>query len=214
MREQKAKEYLSTIYMLASYGAVRGAYIAREMTLSRPTVSVALQELKKAGYVIIDEEHLIHLTEQGERKAKESICETVDRGSDLSIFARQIQGKGERLPENLKKRKEEQLLRLLAKDQSTRVLEAILILSKHYYSVRIIDISQFIGQNSASVRTMLARLEKYGLVNRGEETTVTLTENGRILAEQVYQQHERIRNELMQTGLELFDAERKALSQL
>ena len=61
---------------------------------------------------------------------------------------------------------------------------------------------------------MLARLEKYGLVNRGEETTVTLTENGRILAEQVYQQHERIRNELMQTGLELFDAERKALSQL
>ena len=214
MREQKAKEYLSTIYMLASYGAVRGAYIAREMTLSRPTVSVALQELKKAGYVIIDEEHLIHLTEQGERKAKESICETVDRGSDLSIFARQIQGKGERLPENLKKRKEEQLLRLLAKDQSTSVLEAILILSKHYYSVRIIDISQFIGQNSASVRTMLARLEKYGLVNRGEETTVTLTENGRILAEQVYQQHERIRNELMQTGLELFDAERKALSQL
>ena len=43
MREQKAKEYLSTIYMLASYGAVRASYIAREMMVSRPSVSVALK---------------------------------------------------------------------------------------------------------------------------------------------------------------------------
>ena len=212
MREKKAKEYLSTIYMLASYGAVRASYIAREMMLSRPSVSVAIKALEKDGYITVDSDHLIHLTELGERKAEESICETVNRGNNFRSIARQIQGEQVIFTESTEKRKQDHLLSLLVKDQSARILEAILILSKRYYSVRIIDISQFLGRSSAFVRSALNRLEKYGLVNRGEETTVKLSENGNELADHLYRQHESIRNELMQNGFNSFEAEQKSLS--
>ena len=203
MREQKAKEYLSTIYMLASYGAVRASYIAREMMVSRPSVSVALKALESDGYLTVDRDHLIHLTESGMRKAEISIRETVDRGNNYRSIARQIQGEEPMPSENMEIKREEQRLRLLLKDQSASVLEAILILSKRYYSVRIIDISQFLGRSSASVRTAIERLEEYGLVSRGEETTVKLSRDGRELADYLYRQHEMARNEMIQNGLDV-----------
>ncbi len=211
MREQKAKEYLSTIYMLASFGAVRASYIAREMMVSRPAVSVALKALESDGYLIVDRDHLIHLTERGTRKAEVSIRETVDRGNNYRSIARQIQGEKPMLSEHVEIKKEEQLLRLLLEDQSASVLEAVLILSKRYYSVRIIDISQFLGRSSASVRTALERLEKYGLVSRGEETTVRLSRDGIELAEFLYRQHETLRNEMIQNGLDAFEAEKRSI---
>lgn len=203
MREQKAKEYLSTIYMLASYGAVRASYIAREMMVSRPSVSVALKALESDGYLTVDRDHLIHLTESGMRKAEISIRETVDRGNNYRNIARQIQGEEPMPSEHMEIKREEQRLRLLLKDQSASVLEAILILSKRYYSVRIIDISQFLGRSSASVRTAIERLEEYGLVSRGEETTVKLSRDGRELADYLYRQHEMARNEMIQNGLDV-----------
>ncbi len=203
MREQKAKEYLSTIYMLASYGAVRASYIAREMMVSRPSVSVALKALESDGYLTVDRDHLIHLTESGMRKAEISIRETVDRGNNYRSIARQIQGEEPMPSEHMEIKREEQRLRLLLKDQSASVLEAILILSKRYYSVRIIDISQFLGRSSASVRTAIERLEEYGLVSRGEETTVKLSRDGRELADYLYRQHEMARNEMIQNGLDV-----------
>jgi len=203
VREQKAKEYLSTIYMLASYGAVRASYIAREMMVSRPSVSVALKALESDGYLTVDRDHLIHLTESGMRKAEISIRETVDRGNNYRSIARQIQGEEPMPSEHMEIKREEQRLRLLLKDQSASVLEAILILSKRYYSVRIIDISQFLGRSSASVRTAIERLEEYGLVSRGEETTVKLSRDGRELADYLYRQHEMARNEMIQNGLDV-----------
>ena len=211
MREQKAKEYLSTIYMLASFGAVRASYIAKEMMVSRPSVSVALKALESDGYLIVDSGHLIHLTEKGMRKAEISIRETVDRGNNYRSIARQIQGEKAMPSEHMEVRKEEHLLRLLLKDQSASVLEAILILSKRYYSVRIIDISQFLGRSSAAVRTALERLEEYGLVSRGEKTTVKLSRDGRELAELLYRQHETLRNEMIQNGLDVFEAEQRSI---
>lgn len=211
MREQKAKEYLSAIYMLASYGAVRASYIAREMTVSRPSVSVALKALENDGYLIVDRDHLIHLSEKGIRMAEVSIRETVDRGNNYRSIARQIQGEKPMLSEHVEIKKEEQLLRLLLKDQSARVLEAVLILSKRYYSVRIIDIGQFLGRSSASVRTALERLNEYGLVSRGEETTVKLSRDGRELAEFLYRQHEALRYEMIQNGLDVFEAEKRSI---
>ena len=80
MREQKTKEYLTAIYLLSSYGPVRGAYVAREMKLSRPTVSVALQTLAQEGYLTVDAGHIVCLTEKGKRMAKEAMHEAVQRG--------------------------------------------------------------------------------------------------------------------------------------
>jgi Mn-dependent transcriptional regulator len=212
VREQTVKEYLCTIYMLASFGAVRASYIAREMLVSRPSVSVALKALEKDGYLSVDCDHLIRLTEAGKKKAEESICEKIDRGNNFSLIAEQIQGGTALSLADIELRREDQLLRLLAKDQSAGILEAILILSGRYYCVRIIDISQFLGRSSASVRAALTRLEKYGLASRGEETTVTLTEEGKTLAGRLYKEHEETQNEMMKNGLDSFEAEQKSLS--
>ena len=212
MREQTAKEYLSTIYMLASYGDVRGSYIAKEMRVSRPSVSSALKALENDGYLTVDRDHLIHLTKQGEQKAEELIRETIDRGNSLRIISKQIQAETDISTAGIEKKREDQLLCLLAKDQSSCILEAIMILFRRYYSVRIIDIAQFLGRSGASVRAAIARLEKYGLVRRGEETTVKLSESGKPLAEQMYRQHEELRNKMAENGLDPFEAERTALS--
>ena len=45
---------------------VRGAYIARELGVSKPTVSVALREMEAAGYLTVQPDRTVELTEKGE----------------------------------------------------------------------------------------------------------------------------------------------------
>lgn len=87
MREQKTKEYLTAVYLLSASGPVRGAYVARELKLSRPTVSVSLQMLAEAGYLTMDDAHLIHLTEAGEKLAREAMHETVRREKAITDWS-------------------------------------------------------------------------------------------------------------------------------
>lgn len=54
MREQRAKDYLQTIYTLQTSGAVRAAYLAREMGLSKASVSSALKSLAADGYLTVE----------------------------------------------------------------------------------------------------------------------------------------------------------------
>lgn len=65
------ENYLKTIYLLSQRKEVRGAYIAEELGISRPTVSVTLKAMEKEGYLTTDEAHVIHLTEQGKAVAQE-----------------------------------------------------------------------------------------------------------------------------------------------
>lgn len=51
MREKTAQEYLCILYELSGQGTVHAVDVARELGLSRPTVSVALRELAQDGYV-------------------------------------------------------------------------------------------------------------------------------------------------------------------
>ena len=140
MREQKTKEYLTAIYLLSAFGPVRGAYVARELKLSRPTVSVSLQMLAEAGYLTMDNEHLIHLTEAGEKLAREAMHETVRRGKSYHELvgqpdedeAKESCGQRRRLSRN-------QALHWLEKERADEIPEAILILSRRYYCVRVID---------------------------------------------------------------------------
>ena len=44
-RNQKVEDYMRIIYRLRENGLVRGAYIARELGVTKPTVSVALKEM-------------------------------------------------------------------------------------------------------------------------------------------------------------------------
>lgn len=53
MKQRKTVEdYLKAVYLLQKQnGSVRGADIAAELHVSRPTVSVSLKELEKEGYL-------------------------------------------------------------------------------------------------------------------------------------------------------------------
>lgn len=210
MREQKTKEYLTAVYLLSASGPVRGAYVARELKLSRPTVSVSLQMLAEAGYLTMDDAHLIHLTEAGEKLAREAMHETVRRGKSYH----RLVGQPEEMDGNSGQRgslTRDQAQSWLEKERADEIPEAILILSRRYYCVRVIDIAQFLGRSSAAVRNKLRQLEHNDLAAIGEESVVRLTEFGRTVAEEQYERHAPERERLIRAGQSPDEAERNAL---
>ena len=67
MRLQESGEmYLESIYVLSQKGGyVRSIDISEYMGYSKPSVSRAVSLLKNAGYITMDEDNYIHLTETG-----------------------------------------------------------------------------------------------------------------------------------------------------
>ena len=74
MKQRKTVEdYLKAVYLLQKQnGSVRGADIAAELHVSRPTVSVSLKELEKEGYLFLDGAREVHLTDKGQTVARET----------------------------------------------------------------------------------------------------------------------------------------------
>lgn len=64
---------MKTIYRLREEGVVRGAYIARELGVTKPTVSVSLKEMEEAGYLTILPDRTVVLTQKGEEIARRII---------------------------------------------------------------------------------------------------------------------------------------------
>lgn len=63
---ESAENYLETIYILKKrLGGVRSIDICRELGFSKPTVSVAMKNLSKDGYIEKDGEGFITLTDKG-----------------------------------------------------------------------------------------------------------------------------------------------------
>ncbi|MBQ9148937.1 MAG: metal-dependent transcriptional regulator [Oscillospiraceae bacterium] len=67
MRLQESGEmYLESIYVLAQKGGnVRSIDISEYMGYSKPSVSRAVSLLKNGGYITMDEENHLHLTDSG-----------------------------------------------------------------------------------------------------------------------------------------------------
>ena len=65
------EDYLETILMLQkTKGAVRSVDIARKLNISKPSVCNAISLLSQAGHLTMDEDHFIHLTEEGQKNAE------------------------------------------------------------------------------------------------------------------------------------------------
>ena len=71
---QSAEDYLETVLVLRkrSAGRVRSVDIANEMNFSRASVSVAMKQLRENGYITVDKQGYITLTEAGERVAEDT----------------------------------------------------------------------------------------------------------------------------------------------
>ena len=64
--QESPEDYLETIYMLSLHSSeVRSIDVARHLGYSKPSVSVALQRLRENGYVNMDDNNLLTLTESG-----------------------------------------------------------------------------------------------------------------------------------------------------
>lgn len=63
---ESAENYLETILILKNRkGMVRSIDIANELEFSKPSVSVAMKNLKENGYIKVDDEGYITLTSKG-----------------------------------------------------------------------------------------------------------------------------------------------------
>ena len=83
--DESLEDYLETILMLQkSMGQVRSIDIANEMNFTKPSVSVAMKNLRQKGYITMAENGYITLTESGKQRA-ESVLERHTILADLLI---------------------------------------------------------------------------------------------------------------------------------
>lgn len=67
---ESAEDYLESILMLKeAKGFVRAVDIAAKLGVSKPSVSVAMKHLRENGYITVDDDNLISLTEKGDKIA-------------------------------------------------------------------------------------------------------------------------------------------------
>jgi Mn-dependent DtxR family transcriptional regulator len=69
--QESGEMYLETIYVLSqNSNCVRSIDVAEHMGYSKPSVSRAMGLLKQGGYVIVDEDGFLVLTEEGRNMAQ------------------------------------------------------------------------------------------------------------------------------------------------
>ena len=72
---ESAENYLETILVLShKLPVVRSVDIANEMNFKKPSVSIAMRNLREKGYIAVTEQGFIELTDEG-RKIAEAIYE-------------------------------------------------------------------------------------------------------------------------------------------
>lgn len=68
---EAVENYLETIYILSRRKAeVHAIDVSTYLSYSRPTVSIALRQMRESGLVTVDEANHIHLTQEGLRIAE------------------------------------------------------------------------------------------------------------------------------------------------
>lgn len=83
--DESLEDYLETILMLhKSRGQVRSIDIANEMNFTKPSVSIAMKNLREKGYITMAGNGYITLTESGKERA-ESVLERHTILADLLI---------------------------------------------------------------------------------------------------------------------------------
>ena len=83
--DESLEDYLETILVLQNTkGQVRSIDIANEMNFSKPSVSVAMKNLREKGYITMADNGYITLTESGKKRA-ESVFERHTILADLLI---------------------------------------------------------------------------------------------------------------------------------
>ena len=81
-------------------------------------------------------------------------------------------------------------------------LETIYVLSKEMTSVHSIDVSEHMGYSKPSVSRAIGILKSGGYVEMAEDGSLTLTESGHSVAEQIYERHTILTECLVRLGVD------------
>ncbi|ULQ59445.1 metal-dependent transcriptional regulator [Brucepastera parasyntrophica] len=81
-------------------------------------------------------------------------------------------------------------------------LEAILVLSEKQQEVRSIDVADFFGYSKPSISRAISLLRDDGFIELDEHKHISLTREGRKIADKVYEKHTFFRDMLEQAGVD------------
>lgn len=81
-------------------------------------------------------------------------------------------------------------------------LERILMLSKKNGSVRSIDIAHDMGFSKPSVSVAMKKLRELKLINVDKDGLISLTDEGRLIAERTYERHTVLKAILIHIGVD------------
>ena len=81
-------------------------------------------------------------------------------------------------------------------------LETILVLSKKTGAVRAIDVSEYMNYSKPSVSRAMGLLKNGGFINIDQKGYITLTENGQIYAQKIYERHNVLTKMLLHLGVD------------
>lgn len=89
-------------------------------------------------------------------------------------------------------------------------LEAVLVLQKKLGEVRSVDIAHYIGVSKPSVCHAVNVLCNGGFLTRNNKHVIALTEEGRKIAEKIYERHKFFKEQLISVGVSPNIAETEA----
>lgn len=81
-------------------------------------------------------------------------------------------------------------------------LEAILVLQKQKGMVRSVDLANHMGYSKPSISHAVSNLKGGGFLEVGQDGSLTLTEQGRAVAERIYERHRFFMERLIAVGVE------------
>ena len=80
-------------------------------------------------------------------------------------------------------------------------LESILVLSREGKSIRAIDLCEYMGYSKPSVSRALGILKKSGHIQVDKSGHLSLTDEGKIVAEKIYERHKILTEFLIKIGV-------------
>lgn len=95
-------------------------------------------------------------------------------------------------------------------ESAENYLETILLLQKRKSVVRSIDIVNEMGFSKPSVSVAMKQFRENGMITMADDGTIRLTDQGRQLAENVYERHRLLKEYLISIGVQPETAEQDA----
>lgn len=80
-------------------------------------------------------------------------------------------------------------------------LEAILVLSQGSHFVRSVDVGEYLGYSKPSVSRAVGLLRSGGMITMDKDGGLNLTEEGRKIAETIYERHQVLTRVLISLGV-------------